>query len=241
MPVVPNSAPPEGVNYEMWLGPAPQRPFNSNRFHGSFRYFWDYAGGLMTDWGVHMIDMVLAGMAVTAPKSVTASGGKYGFPDSAAETPDTMYALYDFGDFSMLWEQALGVGNGPYNYDRGQPGVAFMGNLGTLVINRERWEVLPEVESGKFMTEPLPVQKNYSNGLDLHTLNFVECIKSREKTNCTIETGRNAALNAQIGNIAYKLGNKVNWDSKKGAFIDNAQANKLAKASYNTPWKLPKV
>ena len=131
-PVKPDAPVPAGVDYDMWLGPAPKRPFNPNRFHGSFRYFWDYAGGLMTDWGVHMIDMVLAGMNVSVAHSVSASGGKYGYPDSAAETPDTMQVIYDFGDFTMLWEQFLGTGRSPYNRTPGNPGVAFIGNKGTL-------------------------------------------------------------------------------------------------------------
>ena len=240
-PVKPDEPIPTGVDYEMWLGPAPNRPFNPNRFHGSWRYFWDYGGGLMTDWGVHMIDMALAGMKVSSPVSVSATGGNYGFPDSAAETPDTLHTAYDFGDFSMVWEQSMGTGNGPYNYGSGMPGVAFIGNLGTLVINRDKWEVLPEEESGKFLVEPLPVQNRQRSGIDPHTLNFLECIKSREQTNCTIEMGRNSALNAQMGNISYKLGNKVFWDKDKGLFVNNVQANELAQANYRGPWTLPGV
>lgn len=238
-PVKENTAVPEGVDYDMWLGPAPKRPFNPNRFHGSFRYFWDYAGGLMTDWGVHMIDMVLAGMQVTTPISVSATGGKYANPESAAETPDTLHALYDFGDFSMLWEQSLGSAVGPYN--RNQPGVAFVGTLGTLVIDRGQWEVLPEEEDGKFLTEKLPVQTSNGRGLELHTLNFLDCIKSRQPTNCTIEMGYAAALNAELGNIAYRTGNKVFWDGQKSEVIQNDEAHKLTQAYYRGPWKLPKV
>jgi predicted dehydrogenase len=225
----------------MWLGPAPHRPFNPNRFHGSFRYFWDYAGGLMTDWGVHMIDMVLAGMNVTLPNSVAVTGGKYGYPDSAAETPDTLQAVYDFGGFSMVWEQALGAGRGPYNRTAGNPGVAFVGNNGTLVIDRDTWEVLPEVENGKFLVEAIPVQTNRWSGLDHHTLNWLECIRSRKQPNCTIEMGRNSAINAQLGNIAYRSNTKVYWDKNKGTMINNPKAALMAKARYNTPWKLPKV
>jgi predicted dehydrogenase len=240
-PVKPDGPIPAGVDYELWLGPAPKRPFNPNRFHGSFRYFWDYAGGLMTDWGVHMIDMVLAGMQVTAPNFVSAAGGKYGYPDSAAETPDTLQAVYDFGTFSMLWEQSLGTGRGPYNRTPGNPGVAFIGNKGTLVIDRETWEVIPEVENGQPLTEAVPVQSNKSNGLDHHTLNWLECIRSRNNPNCTIEMGRNAAIIAQLGNISYRSGTKVYWDQKRATTIHNAEAKQMTKASYRAPWKLPTV
>jgi predicted dehydrogenase len=85
--------PPPGVNYDMWLGPAQKRPFNENRFHFNFRWFWDYAGGLMTDWGVHLVDYVLLGMNAPLPDHVYASGGKYAYPDGGNETPDTLAAV----------------------------------------------------------------------------------------------------------------------------------------------------
>src|SRR5215210_6200915 len=106
VPPKPDRPAPEHVDYDMWLGPAPQRPFNENRFHFNFRWFWDYAGGLMTDWGVHLIDYVFYGMEVSRPKSVMSMGGRYGYDESedAAETPDTQQAIYEFDGFSMVWE-----------------------------------------------------------------------------------------------------------------------------------------
>ena len=95
VPMVANSAVPAGADYNMWLGPAPKRDFNANRFHFNFRWFWDYAGGLMTDWGVHEIDIALYAMGVSAPKSVMASGGKFAYPDDASETPDTLQTVYE--------------------------------------------------------------------------------------------------------------------------------------------------
>ena len=141
VPVLPDSAPPAGVDYDMWLGPAPKRPFNPNRFHFNFRWFWDYAGGLMTDWGVHEIDIALWVMDAKAPKSVMASGGKVGYPDDASETPDTLQAVFEYDGFNMLWEHATGIDGG--NYGRTE-GIAFIGNNGTLVVNRGGWELLPE-------------------------------------------------------------------------------------------------
>jgi predicted dehydrogenase len=240
-PAKPDEPVPSGVDYDRWLGPAPKRPFNPNRFHGNFRYFWDYGGGLMTDWGVHMIDMVLAGMNVSAPNSVAAIGGKYGYPDSAAETPDSLQAVYDFGDFSMVWEQSLGTGRGPYNRTSGNPGVAFIGNNGTLVIDRDTWEVIPEINNGNYMLEAFPVQANKPHGLDSHTLNWLECIRSRKQPNCTIEMGRDAAINAQLGNISYRTGTKVYWDKTSNTISNDVKAAQLTKAHYNSPWKLPKL
>lgn len=237
-PVLPDEPVPAGVDYKMWLGPAPERPFNRNRFHGSFRYFWDYAGGLMTDWGVHMIDMGLKGMNVTTPKSVQAMGGKLGFPDHADETPDTLQAVYEYDGFTLLWEQAKGIARGPYDREHG---VAFIGNLGTVVVDRGKWEVFPEVESGAYLTEMIPTRNNSSNNLDQHTKNFVECIKSRQKPNGDVEFGAHAAINAQLGNMAYRLGRKIVWDSTKNMIVNDPKAMEMAKASYHNGWNLPKV
>lgn len=236
--VVPDSEPPEGVNYDRWLGPAPKRPFNKNRFHGSFRYFWDYAGGLMTDWGVHMIDMVLAGMRVAAPLSVAAIGGKLAFPDNAAETPDTLTTVYDFGDFSCIWEQFMAMGTSPYLDDSGEPGVAFIGENGILAINRKQWQLLPLQDNGVYLTEALPPRISHENGLDAHTRNFLDCIRNRQQPNCTIEMGRDAALVAHLGNIAYRTGIKLQWDKTQQRISNAPEANAFLKPGYRAPWQL---
>tara|TARA_R110002167_G_scaffold270508_8_gene477040 strand:- start:380 stop:1699 length:1320 start_codon:yes stop_codon:yes gene_type:complete len=236
--VVPDTEPPKGVDYDRWLGPAPKRPFNQNRFHGSFRYFWDYAGGLMTDWGVHMIDMVLAGMKVTAPASVMAIGGKLAFPNDAAETPDTLTTVYDFGSFSFIWEQFLAMGTSPYLEETGAPGVAFIGDNGILAVNRSSWKVIPLQDNGKYLTEAIPPRLSGSSGLDAHTKNFLECIKSRKDPNCTIEMGRNAALVAHLGNIAYRTGYKLDWNKKTQKITNQIDANTYLNHNYRSPWKL---
>lgn len=243
IPVLADETPPEGVDYDLWLGPAPKRPFNANRFHFNFRWFWDYAGGLMTDWGVHLVDIALAGMKATAPRTVTASGGKMAYPDDASETPDTLQAVYDYGDFSLLWEHATGIGLGPYGRSHG---IAFVGNNGTLVVDRSGWEVIPEVEkeSGQpvsYKLEAVPARRASERGAIPHTSNFVDCIKSREMPLCPIETGALAAVNCHLGNIAFKVGEKLTWDEASGSFLGNARANRLLEAKYRKPWKLPKV
>lgn len=238
--IKPDTDTPKGVDYDMWLGPAPKRAFNENRFHGTFRYFWDYAGGLMTDWGVHMIDMVLAGMHVTDPRSVAAIGGKMAFPHDAAETPDTLTTVYDFGEFSLVWEQFMAMGTSPYFIDQGLPGVAFIGENGILAINRELWKVLPQIENGKYRIEAIPETRSRINGLDAHTRNFLDCIQSRQATNCTIEMGRNAAVVAHLGNMAYRTGEKLEWDAKNQT-LKNDQGKKLITPGYRAPWVMPEV
>ncbi|GAB3266499.1 Gfo/Idh/MocA family oxidoreductase [Larkinella harenae] len=237
-PAQPDTAVPAGVDYDMWLGPAPKRPFNTNRFHRSFRYFWDYAGGLMTDWGAHMIDIALAGMNVTAPKSVVAVGGKYGFPDHASETPDTLQVVYDYGNFTIQWEQSLGTGRGPFDREHG---VAFIGNLGTVVIDRSKWEVFPEIEAGNYLVAAQPPKFGNGKDLDTHTLNFVSCVRSRQKPNCPVEAGRDVALHAHLGNIAYRTGQNIFWDADTNKVVGNEKADRLVRANYNGKWTLPKL
>ncbi|MCH7413941.1 Gfo/Idh/MocA family oxidoreductase [Belliella sp. R4-6] len=239
VPVKSDSAVPSGVDYDMWLGPAPKKPFNENRFHFNFRWFWDYAGGLMTDWGVHEIDIALFAMGVSAPKSVMASGGKLAYPDDASETPDTLQTIYEYDGFNMLWEHATGIDGGNYGYTEG---IAFIGNNATLVVNRGGWEVISEKEGDKPKLEAISRVKPQGNALDLHMVNFVDAITNNDssKLNCGVETGSVAAINAHMGNIAYKTGEKIFWDADKGLFTSK-EANQLIKAEYHNGWKLPKV
>ena len=237
IPVKPDCAVPEGVDYDMWLGPAPKRPFNPNRFHFTFRWFWDYAGGLMTDWGVHLLDYALFGMNVTAPKSVMASGGKYGYPDDACETPDLLQTIYDFGDFTVLWDHAIGINDGAYGRTHG---VAYVGENGTLVVDRNGWEVIPEDVSGHKRMEAVALQKPYGGGgLNLHVKNHLECIKTRNRAcNASIEIGAHIAKFSQLGNIAYRTGKKLYWD---GASFGDAEADAYLCKEYRKPWELPQI
>lgn len=239
IPVASDTAVPKGVDYNKWLGPATMRPFNPNRFHFNFRWFWDYAGGLMTDWGVHMIDYALMGMKATTPKSIVATGGKFAYPDDASETPDTLTAIYEFNGFNLQWEQATGIDGGPYGRTHG---VAFIGNNGTLVLNRQGWEVIPEKDGGKDKIEAVPLQKSVDNGLQLHTQNFLDVIQSRklEDLKAPIQAGAHVANICQMGNIAYRTGKKIYWDASKGKFTDST-ANKYLAAQYHNGYKMPKV
>jgi predicted dehydrogenase len=247
VPVKPDSAAPAGVDYDMWLGPAPRRPFNPNRFHFTFRWFWDYAGGLMTDWGVHEIDVALWVMDVKAPRSVMAAGGKLAYPDDASETPDTLQAVFEYDRFNMLWEHATGIDGG--NYGRTE-GIAFVGNNGTLVVNRGGLELVPETtdaEDGvrRYRMEAVPSYEppRDVSGLDLHTRNFVEAIRKNDPSmlTCGIESGSVAAINAHMGNVAYKVGRKVYWDAAAGAFKGDAEANALVAPAYHNGWTRPKA
>jgi predicted dehydrogenase len=237
-PVVPDTAPPPGVDYTMWLGPAKIRPFNSSRFHFNFRWFWDYAGGLMTDWGVHLLDYGLLGMKSPIPKSVSALGGRFAYPDLYEETPDTLTTLYEFDGFNMVWDSAMGIDNGSYNRDHG---IAYIGNNGTLILNRGGWEVIEEKQSKSKVSKPFVASSD--NGLEKHWENFVGVVKSRkmEDLHCPIQAGAHVATVAQMGNIAFRSGKKLEWDAAKERFTDEAINKEYMMKEYHNGYKLPKI
>ena len=224
---------PEHIDFDMWLGPAPERTYNASRHHGSWRMFWDYGGGLLTDWGVHLLDMALWGMKVDhMPNRVMATGGNWAYPDNFAETFDTMSVIYEFDDFVMTWNNTT-IESGPYgkNY-----GVEFVGTNGTLVANREGWEVYPL--QGK--CEAAKCSPDYQD-LTLHHADFYNCMRTRNmQTACTIDNGAMCAKYAHLGNISARVGSALVYDNEKQRF-DNKEANKLIKPTYRKGWEFPKL
>lgn len=238
VPVMSDSNIPAGIDYDFWLGPAPARPFNPNRFHFNFRWFWDYAGGLMTDWGVHIIDYAMFGMKAKAPKSVMAMGGKFAYPEDAAETPDTMQALYEFDDYTMLWDHGTGIDGGYYGRSHG---VGFVGNNGTLVVDRNGWEVIPDGGRNPKMKK-VDLIKGDGQGLNNHMKNFIDSIKDNNRnTNTNIEIAANTARVCHLGNISLKAGRRLYWNAENSTFINDDEANQYLKAKYRAPWELPKI
>ena len=237
-PVMPDTEAPDYVDYDMWLGPAPKRPFNLNRFHYNFRWWFDYAGGAMTDWGVHLLDFALYAMEADMPESVSPGGGIYYHEPGAIETPDIQQALYNYPKHSMVWECGLNPGIGPYQ--RGH-GVAFIGNKGTLVVDRNGWETLPD-NNAKERRSFFEGEKhsNYGDGLDEHVQNFLQCIRENGNLNAPVEIGAKTAIVSEMGNIAYRTGKRIHWDSAQNRFEED-EANQLMKLKYNDNWKLPVI
>ncbi|HUR12156.1 MAG TPA: Gfo/Idh/MocA family oxidoreductase [Flavitalea sp.] len=235
--VRPDSPPPPGVDYTQWLGPATTRPFNASRFHFNFRWFWDYAGGLMTDWGVHLMDYAIHGMNAAIPKTVSALGGEFAYPELYQETPDTMGALYEFDKFNLIWDHAMGIDNGLFGKDHG---IAFIGNNGTLELDRGGWEVIEEGRSANKVK--VERKKPSDNGLQKHWQNFAEAVRAKNHSllNCTVQTGAHIATICQMGNIAFRTQEKLAWDTSKGKFTSK-KANEFLEAHYKNGYKLPKV
>lgn len=238
IPFVADSPVPSGVDYERWLGPAQKRPFNANRFHFTFRWFWDYAGGLMTDWGVHLLDYALIGMKATVPNTIMAAGGNYGDPSSPQETPDTLSVLYGFNNFTISWDHAIGIENGLYKQSHG---ISFVGDNGTLELDRSGWEVMEEPRSDKKVL--VARQKQVDNGLDLHMENFVSVIRSRkmQELHCPIDAASHIATLSQMGNIAWRSGKQLYWNQQKGKFSDETINKKYMAAAYHNGYKIPVI
>ena len=237
-PIVPNSAVPAGIDYKTWIGPAPMRDFNASRFHFHFRWFWDYAGGLMTDWGVHLLDYAIQGMKAGNPNSVSALGGKFAYPELAEETPDTLTALYAFDNFNLVWDSAMGIDNGSYGRDHG---IAFIGNNGTLVLDRGGWEVIEERQSKNKIA--IPLHQSEDKGVELHWENFIGAIRNNtpNSLHCSIEEGAHIATIAQMGNIAYRSGEKVNWNANKNLFTSESINQTYYTKQYHNGYSLPKI
>ena len=242
-PVVPDGPAPDGVDYDLWLGPAAARPFNKNRFHFTFRWYWDYSGGLMTDWGAHMIDIANWAMGIKAPSSAVSFGGKYGYPNDAMETPDTQQVVWAYPGFSMIWEHAIGIGRGP---EAREHGVAFVGEYGTLVIDRGGWEVYAETDRidkriREYKRVGLPRQGSGNEDYhSKHVKDFLDCMKSRARPKSDVEIGHDSMIACHLGNMAQRLGRMVRWDPDKEAVVGDAEAQKMVTRAYRAPWVLPK-
>jgi predicted dehydrogenase len=237
-PVMADSEAPDNVDYDMWLGPAPQRPFNLNRFHYNFRWWWDYAGGAMTDWGVHLLDFAMHGMDAGMPDFISPGGGMFYHEPGAMETPDIQQAIYNYPKHTMIWECGLNPGIGPYG--RGH-GVAFVGQKGTLVVDRGGWETMPDTNNAE--KKPFfegKKQKDYGDGLDEHVRNFLECIRKGGNLNTPVEIGAKTAIVSEMGNIAYRAGQRIHWDDAAKCFREET-ANSMIKLNYSENWKLPVI
>lgn len=240
VPAVPDTDPPPGVDYDLWLGPAPKRPFNKNRFHFHFRWFWDYAGGLMSDWGAHMIDIAMWGMNLGAPLSVASTGGKFGQPNDAKETPDTQQAIFQYPNLTLIWEHAHEVGRGPEARDHG---IAFHGHNGVLVVDRFGWEVYPETDyvteegNRKFRMAGLPRRTAHTYQAN-HERDFVECMRSRKPPRGDVAIAHRAAVIYHLGNIAFRTGRTVRWDADQERVLGDSEAQAYVHKEYRAPWRL---
>jgi len=249
------------ADYDRWLGPAPKRPFHSNRWHYNWRWFLDYGGGMICDWNVHLQDIVHWAMRVDAPKSVAATGGKRALPDER-DSPDIMDVLYEYagpeGDFTQVYTMTKIGPRGRY----AEPyGTEFLGTEGSLFINRGFWEVTPETrytqvddpeKPGQKKTAAVPrtapIRKDGGDSVNPHAQSFLKAVDSRriEDLNCDIEVGHRTATACHLGNIALRLGRKIWWDRDREIIVHqdgspDAAANRYLTKEYRKGYELPDV
>ncbi|MCD7711284.1 MAG: Gfo/Idh/MocA family oxidoreductase, partial [Firmicutes bacterium] len=224
-------------DYEMWLGPAPERPYNPQRVAGTWRLFWDYGGGVMTDWGVHLLDIALWGSQVTGfPDKVSSFAGRYAFPDHFHETFDTQTVIYDYGDKQISWSSCCGPETGFWNRTYG---VAFQGTKGVIVGDRFNFELIPDKNLGKDLQPMFVEAEGEAADHRLHVAKFLECVKTRNLiTGCTIENGSLCAKYAHLANIAARTQKILTYDDRNKTFGD-PEADRLITPPYRNPWKLP--
>jgi predicted dehydrogenase len=228
----PDGPAPPGVDYDWWLGPAPKRPFNPNRFHFNFRWFWDYAGGLMTDWGVHLINMMFMGLGSESPRTVCSSGGKFVFDDNS-ETPDSQITVYEFPGYLLVWEHKAGLNNGLNNRAWG---IEWSGTEGTIILNDEGWEIRAERKPANLDSQKKPGR---GDPRPAHVRNFLDCVKSRRPPVLNLDLAHQVSTVAHLGNLAYRTGRKLAWDPAQERVLNDAEADRLVGVEYRKPWSLP--
>lgn len=242
----PDSPVPPGLDWDMYLGPAPKVPFNVKRFKSTFRWFWDYAGGTITDFGTHRFDTVHQIMGADKPHTISASGGRFELKD-AGQMPDVLQVTYEYPNFILSYEvsniSAHGLGGRTagmkyYNMravDDRPHGMAFYGTNGAIFADRIGYEIYPD--KGRIER----AQKNTVDATPLHTKKFVECLRRRDPANADVEVGQRSTNVAHLGNIAFKTGQKLKWDAEKEEFANSAEATRLLAREPRKPWDMIKA
>lgn len=240
--------------WDQWLGPAPKVPYHRNRTYYNFRWFYNYSGGQLTNFGVHYMDMLRWCIGQDSPKAVTAMGGRYAGIQDNREIPDTLEAMWEFDGCMVIFSQSNANAGA---MAPGGPEMEVRGTKGTMYLWGNRWEVVPERVTEQLLGRRTPLDRTTERGYNpskkpliearsgkgsadtaFHARNFLDCVKSRQKCNCDILTGHYSTAATLIGNIALKTRSYLEWDGKAEKFTNNAAANKLLHYQYRAPYKL---
>jgi len=267
----PRTVPPqptaEELDWDLWLGPAPKKSWEEvMRFGGRGQGWWDFYGGMLTEWGAHLADVILWAMKAKMPETVVATGGLFTY--TGAEIPDTLQVTYKYPGFvmhySILNHNTFGLNGSPGAARFGSYGMQFHGTKGTLFVDRGEFILTPQLvrveetiprpdlppaaqrRTGEDMRAPGyyytaeigPERSDSSDQGNAHVRNFIDCVKSRQRPNADIEDGHNTNAVCRLGNIAYRVGRLLKWDSAKQEIAGDAEANQLAVGTYREPWKL---
>jgi predicted dehydrogenase len=224
---------PQGVDYDLWLGPAPKRAFTQNRFHYRWHWMWDYGTGELGNNGIHALDRIRWLLNLEAPVRITASGGKL-FYDDDQETPDTLTVSYNFPDCCVTWEHRV------WSKEKPSHGLALYGERGTLVLgNNGSWRVENGIEA-----EDKGDTERSGDDWSPHLRNFIDCVKQSSganvcKPNADIDEGHKSTRLCHLGNIAFRSGRAIRFDEKTETCIDDAEANRMLGREYRKPFVVP--
>ena len=225
-------AQPAELDYDFWLGPAPKRPYHPMRSHILFRHFWDYSGGTFIDFWCHIVDLPMWAPNLTAPKSVSTTGGRYFLKDES-ETPDMLEAVLEYPDLVMTFSFQP---TPPPGMDHmGHIGCIFEGTNASVVANYTRHEVWVKGKPAPDFQRPQPTIPD-SPG---HLREFLDAIKSRNlETTCNVRYGHQLTKAGHLANIAFRTGRRLYWDDARERFIDDGGGNQYLKRKYRKPYRL---
>jgi predicted dehydrogenase len=220
---------PSGLDWDMWLGPSEKLPFDPFRCIYNFRWFWNYSGGQMTNWGAHHLDIARWILAAEAPISVSAAGGRYALTDGG-ETPDVQQVTYQFPKAVVTWTSSEVADGKSTTLD-------IYGSKGMLTLLRSGFQVKPEMSKDKV---PAMDAVNVKGGnLDeSHIGNFLDCLRTRKRPNADVEEGHRTAVMCHLGNISMRLGRSLKWDPLKEEITGDAEANRWLMQPYRAHWRL---
>jgi predicted dehydrogenase len=220
---------PEWLDYSLWQGPAPERPFMDNVIHYNWHWFWNWGTGELGNNGVHSLDLARWGLGVDSPRRITCGGNRYHFQDDW-ESPDLYIATFDYGDKGIVWE---GQSCDPRGFEGATFGVTFHGENGSLVIAGNRAKIYD-------LKDKVVREINGKADESVHFGNFIDSIREGRKLNSEIEEGQQATLLCHLGNIAWRTGHTINFDPKTQKIVDDKAATALTKREYRKGWE-PKV
>jgi predicted dehydrogenase len=224
---VPDSDPPAELDYDMWLGPAPLRPYNLNRVHYLFRFFWDYAGGQMTNWGAHHLDIAQWGLGMDESGPVEIQATADFNQEKLYETPQSCEITYKYANGTVM---KCASGGSKY-----KGGTTFEGEQGSIHVTRGSVESTP----ADLLTQPLDEKSVRLYASTNHHKNWLDCIKSRKDPICSVDIGHRSATVCHLGNIAVRTGKKLVWDPEKQEIVGDPELAKYVSRPYRDPWKLP--
>ncbi len=240
----PNNPVPDTLDWDMYCGPAPLRPFNRKIHPGGLGNFLDFANGQLGDWGVHWLDQLLWWSEEKYPKRIYSTGGRpvFGKPilndqQQTSDAPDSQVAVYEFDGFTATWEHRRFAGN---TAEKHSIGCYFYGTKGTFHMGwRDGWTFHPNDDKKQVVHQDAQHEEPDGHSIKLLWNDFLNAIDTGKRPTCDIEIGHQATNLSLLGMLSYKLGRSIQWDGQREHIVGDEEANKLLRRPYRAPWVYP--